>query len=206
MPACSICAAVVRDGSYFKLGERVTCIKCSLKGGSMSDAPRGMSLEALARALEQDLKEPREGGPGPRKPETGIPSPQAVVLAMMDYPIGTVVRVTNDGVTIDCGGAMERAAAASDSAHETRLERQLAVLEESDRRAKDAADNGTRYDRHRLRACMAAELLGSAMMGLGGLINEAIVRDAVRFTDALLAELERNAKPAEHGYCEVENG
>ena len=172
----------------------------------MSEAPRGMSQEALAEALEQDLKEPREGGPGPRKPETGIPSPQAVVLAMMDYPIGTVVRVTNDGVTIDCGGAMERAAAASDSAHETRLERQLAVLEESDRRAKDAADNGTRYDRHRLRACMAAELLGSAMMGLGGLINEAIVRDAVRFTDALLAELERNAKPAEHGYCEVENG
>ena len=182
----------------------------------MSETPRGMSQEALAEALEQDLKEPREGGPGPRKPETvadrcgfktsGIPSPQAVVLAMMDYPIGTVVRVTNDGVTIDCGGAMERAAAASDSAHETRLERQLAVLEESDRRAKDAADNGMRYDRHQLRACMAAELLGSAMMGLGGLINEAIVRDAVRFTDALLAELERNAKPAEHGYCEVENG
>ena len=77
-----------------------------------------MSDEALKEALEQDLKEPREGGPGPRVPVAprtcslpftpadvlakpmSIPSAQRVYEAMAGYSVGTVVTVTADGLDI----------------------------------------------------------------------------------------------------------
>ena len=191
----------------------------------------GMSMDALADALEHDLNEPREGGPGPRgdaeiMPVGTLVTSKTTIRVMLvvaegargqrqcswdefnpHHKGGLVTRRAEWFAIDDLIPAAQTSTASleDDAKREYRNNRSLEIQEESLRRNVDSAEHGTRYQRQCLRAVIAANLIQGRIDVAAG-ISHVVIAGSVAWADSILDELERNEKPAEHGYCEVENG
>ena len=191
----------------------------------------GMSMDALADALEHDLNEPREGGPGPRGDAEIMPVGTLVTSKTTDRMMlvvaegargqrqcswdefnphhkGGLVTRRAEWFAIDDlipAAPTSTAALEDDAKRDYRNQRSLEIQEESLRRNIDSSDHGTLYQRQYLRAVIAGTLL-QGHIDVADDVSHSIIHGSVAWADAILAELERNEKPAEHGYCEVEDG
>ena len=195
----------------------------------------GMSMDALADALEHDLNEPREGGPGPRGDAEIMPVGTLVTSKTTDRMMlvvaegargqrqcswdefnphhkgGLVTRRAEWFAIDDLIPAAQTSTASleDDAKRDYRNQRSLEIQEESLRRNIDSSDHGTLYQRQYLRAVIAGTLLQGHIdvaADVSRSVIHSVIHGSVAWADAILAELERNEKPAEHGYCEVEDG